>query len=169
MTPQQILVVAIRLFAVFWFLTSIGHLITALRAVDQVGADGFTVIGLLVPIFELFACVFLWFFPTTLSRRLLKGGDSPSGAVAPALLKWQAMIAIAMGLWTLSGGIPDAVYWIMYFASQTQLYASGDVFRDRWADIAATAVQIIIGVWLLFGARDLTAILFRMRTAGLRQ
>jgi len=167
MTPQQILIVAVRLFAIFWLLTSVGHFVTAFRTLEGAGPDGYTLFGILVPIFEFAACVFLWFFPATLSRRLLKGGDTPSGTVGPALLEWQSMIVIALGLWTLASAVPDAAYWIVYAITYVGMeYRLGDVIQDRWAYVTATLVQLILGLWLLLGARGFAALLFRIRTGG---
>jgi hypothetical protein len=169
MTPQQILIVAVRLFAVFWFLTSIGHLVTALRTWNQYAPDLFAALGLLVAILELAVCLFLWLFPATLSRRLLKGGDTRNEGPAPALLEWQAMLLVALGLWTLSFAVPDAFYWITYFLTYSQTYESSDVLADQWPYVVATIVQLTIGIWLLLGAPKVAALLFRLRAVGLRK
>ena len=168
MTPQQILIVAVRLFAIFWFLTSIGHLVNALRIWNP--QDVFATLGVVVPILELVICVFLWLFPATFSRRLLKGGDTRSEAPAPALLEWQAMLLMALGLWTLAFAVPDAVYWITYFLAYPETDVKMvDVLTDQSPYIAATVVELGIGSWLLLGAPRLALLLLRLREAGLRE
>lgn len=168
MTPQ-ILIVAIRVFAIFWFLTAIGHLVNALRTWRDLPQEMFAILGVCVPVLELAASAFLWFFPATLSRRLLKGGGSPGAGPSPALLEWQAMLLAALGLWTLAVSIPDAVYWIAHFIAYRE---SEDVMRgvfvDQWAYIAATLAQLVIGLWLLLGAPRLSSLLVRLRSAGIR-
>jgi hypothetical protein len=113
-TPHQILVVAVRIFAIVWLLNSIGHLLAILRYSDTSEPYSWTAISLMWPILELIGCVFLWFFPATLSRRLLRDTSKPEGAPGPKLSEWQSMIVIGVGLWTLSYAVPDVVYWIIH-------------------------------------------------------
>ena len=169
MTPQQILIVAIRLFAIVWFLTSISHVIAALRLLEGSGPDGLVALVVAIPVLELLVCVFLWFFPATLSRRLLKDGDKPVESPGPQLMEWQGIAVVAIGLWTLSYAIPDAVYWVIYVGNYYQQGADlSYVTEDRWAQFIATAVQVAIGIWLLLGGRNFAAFLFQIRGAGLR-
>jgi hypothetical protein len=170
MTPQQILVVAVRLFAIFWFLTAIGHLVSAIRIWRQLPQESFAVLGVLIPILGLVVGAYLWTFPATLTQRLLKGGDSPNEGTAPALLEWQVMILAALGIWTLSMAIPDAVYWITYFLMYRQHRDDiGPAVTDQLANIAETLAQIAIGMWLVLGAPNLALLVNRLRIAGLRE
>jgi hypothetical protein len=74
-----------------------------------------------------------------------------------------------LGLWTLSKGIPDATYYITYFLTYDESVMSArDLLREQWPYMAATLVEIAIGVWLIFGARGIAAMLVRLRNAGLR-
>lgn len=169
MTPQQILIVAVRLFAIFWFVVSLGHLVSAMRAIDQFSMGGLDRLVFAVPVLQLVVCAFLWLFPATLSRRLLKGGDEVERVESPVLIEWQSMAMVILGLWTLSGGIPDAVYYVAYFLSYDKLVTSlEDMLRAQWPYLAATIVQIAIGIWLVLGARGLAALLTRLRGAGLQ-
>src|ERR1700741_1975004 len=142
MTPQQILIVAVRLFAIFWFVISIGHFVAAVKALAGIEFDASTSLVLGIPIVELVAFVVLWFFPATLSRRLLKVEVAPANLTAPGLLEWQAMLVAVLGLWTLSRAIPDGAYLIAYFLAYHQ---AGDTFggqvADQWPFIAATMVE----------------------------
>lgn len=172
MTPQQILVVAVRLFAIFWFFVSIDHLMTAVRTLNRFGPDEFATFNVLLPILELSVCAFLWFFPSTLSRRLLPGGESPSEAPGPVLLEWQAMLIAVLGLWMLAYAISDATYWITYifaYTSSGPKYQLDDVLVDQWPYIAATIVELGIAGWLLLGAPKVAALLLRLRESGLRK
>ena len=169
MTPQQILIVAVRLFAIFWFVTSIGHLVAAVRALGHVATGGSVSLALGIPIAELTLCVFLWLFPATLGRRLLKSEHEPPSAAPPALLEWQAMLVAVLGLWTLSNAIPDGAYFFAYFLNYKQFGATfNGQISDQWPFIAATVAEFAIGIWLLLGARGLAELLHRMRTAGIR-
>lgn len=170
MTPQQILIVAVRLFAIFWFLTAIGHLVSAIRIWRQLPQETFAVLGVFIPILELVVGAYLWTFPATLTRHLLKGGDSPNEGNAPALLEWQVMIVAALGIWTLSIAIPDAVYWVTYFLMYRQHREDvGPAVTDQLPLIAATMAQMAIGIWLVLGAPKLALLLNRLRIAGLRK
>lgn len=172
MTPQQILIVAVRLFAIFWFVISIGHLVSAARTWENTGPDILAVIGVFVPILELVVSAVLWLFPATLSRRLLKSDDWSSDAPGPALLEWQAMLTAVLGLWVLSWTIPDVVYWISYFIALAKIetgYKLADVLADQLPYVASTVVQLGIGGWLILGAPGFSEFLLRVRDVGLRK
>ncbi len=79
------------------------------------------------------------------------------------------MVVIAIGLWTLSYAVPAAVYWVVYLGTYSmQGVELGPILQDRWAALASTATQIVIGFWLLFGAKAFATYRFHLRTAGVR-
>ncbi len=169
MTPQQILIVVVRLFAISWFVVSIEHLVRTLRMISQYNLGGLDRLTVALPVLQLIICAGLWFFPATLSRRLLKGGNGPGSVEVPALAEWQSVAIVVLGLWTLSKGIPDAVYYITYFLTYDESVMSArDLMQEQWPYMAATLVEITIGIWLIFGARGLVAMLASVRNAGLR-
>ena len=168
MTPHQILIVAIRVLAIVWLLKTIGHLRVALGLVAVSGPEVQVAPAFVIPILELAACIFLWFFPATVSRRLLRDGDKQVASTEFPLSEWQSTAVVAIGIWTLSYAIPDVIYWLIYVGWYYQHGTDlGYTLKDRWAEVAATAAQMIFGFWLLFGGRSLAATLFRIRTAGL--
>ncbi len=170
MTPHQILIVAIRLVAIVWFFHAVGHTASILMFVPSAGVDESNIPwawGLAAV--ELIACVFLWLAPATIARRLLPSGQEPITAPTPALLDWQTMAVIAIGIWVLAEVIPDVAYWGTLFGLT---YSDGRFFDhlDVWskAGMVALAAKIVVGFWLLFGAKGFAAFLFRVRTAGIR-
>jgi hypothetical protein len=77
MTSQQILTIVVRLFAVSWFVVSIQHLVTTLRMINQYSLGELDRLAIALPVLQLIVCAGLWFFPATLSRRLLRAEDEP--------------------------------------------------------------------------------------------
>jgi hypothetical protein len=55
----------------------------------------------------------------------------------------------------MSKAIPDAIYWMTYFSMRSG--ADGGLYldADQKALVATTVAELIIGLWLVFGARDL--------------
>ena len=170
MTPHQILIVAIRLIAIFWFFHAVGHTASILTLVPSAGFDESNlpfVWGLSAA--EMIACVFLWVAPATIARWLLPGSQTPASSPAPALLEWQTMAVIAVGIWVLSQAIPEVTYWLVLIGLT---YSDGrllDHLADgNKADLVALAIKLVLGFWLVFGAKGFAAFLFRVRTAGIR-
>jgi hypothetical protein len=114
-------------------------------------------------------CGLLWFFPRTVAAWLLPLRDSGQEAPPPPrLLEWQTLGVICIGLWALARAIPDAVYWITVYNMATTSGMGFSAFApEQKAAMFETIVELIIGVWLLLGAKGLALLLFRVRTAGL--
>ena len=170
MTPHQILIVAIRLVAIFWFFHAVSHTAGILSLVPSAGFEESSlpfVWGLAAA--EMITCVILWLAPATIARRLLPSGEAPASSPAPALLEWQTMAVIAIGIWVLSQAIPEITYWLILIGLT---YSDGrllDHLADgNKADLVALATKLVLGFWLVFGAKGFAAFLFRVRTAGIR-
>src|SRR6187399_2121452 len=118
MTPQQIVVVLLRLIALLWLLFTLTHMY-GLFAVYH-GGEGLGIsrpIVMLSAAFQVFVCFALWFFPSTIAANLLRSGQ-PADEPAPTrpLVEWQTLGVICVGLWTLAQAIPDSIYWLTYYA-----------------------------------------------------
>jgi hypothetical protein len=169
MTPIQIVAVCLRLLAVIWFLYILGHTYT-LMSVWRVGSAEvmdraflwFT-IGL-----QLIICVLLWFFPATIARKLLPAAADSGETRSPvALVEWQTLGVICIGVWALTRAVPDVFYWVTFYAmSISANYGDYDVPLDQKAGIFSTLAELAVGFWLVFGAKGFAALLFKIRTGG---
>lgn len=169
MTPIQVVAVFLRLLAVVWFLYTLNH---AHWAFAYLGGSPGLPINMpavwITAIAQLCACAVLWFFPVSIASKLLPSYSLSAEPGNPNRLEeWQTLGVICIGLWGLSRAIPAATYWVTLM----NLSFSGDaavseLSSDQKAGMVATGVEILIGAWLLLGAKGIAALLFRMRTAG---
>jgi hypothetical protein len=166
MTPHQIVVVGLRLLAVVWLLYMVGQ-VPLLLAQSIASPDGFS-----VPLMGAFAvvnlavCAILWSFPATIATKLL---PSPKNDVvyenAPASHDWLTLGSILIGVWVLSSAIADTIYWLA-FSAMNRFDPVSALNADAKAAMVSTAFELAIGAWLVFGAKGLGALLWKIRTGG---
>jgi hypothetical protein len=168
MTPHQILIVCLRLVALLWLLSVIRNLYLVFATLNAdpspYGAQVWLFAGLQVALLAV-----LWFLPATIAAKLLRAPRVPTEAPPPRLVEWQTLGVICIGLWALTRAVPDAVYWASFLKITSGAYPPLELEPDQKAGIVATAVEIVIAVSLLVGAKGITALLFKLRTAGIEK
>lgn len=168
MTPHQIIAVFLRLVALVWVLFVVSHLHSLFLYLDH--TTYLQINKVVVWVFaaiQIAVCALLWFFPRSIASRLLRSRDAHEPAPAPRLEEWQTLGVICIGLWALMRAIPDAVYWITFYnmTSRSSIPFS-DFTAEHKAAMVETVVELILGFWLLFGAKGFAVFLFKARTAG---
>lgn len=171
MSALQIATLCIRLAALAWTFYTIGHLY---ELFVQLESDPFSALnGSLLfwfTAFQLLVCVALWLFPATIAAKLLPSLRAAPATAESPFIQWQTVGVICVGLWALTGAIPDAIYWVtLYGMADANEIGLADLRAQDRAGMIATAAQLGIGVWLLLGAKGFAAFLFRLRSAGLRE
>jgi hypothetical protein len=161
---EDIVAVLVRLFAVYMLFVVI-RAVPALASTSAESGDATATIAIAASLVAVgLLTALLWFFPLTIARKLLPAAtDSTSGTALGAPAAWSLAIC-ALGLWVLTSALADAVYWIVFYFRTRELglelaqYSPGDQ-----AGMAATLVELALGVILTFGSTGLRALLFRLR------
>lgn len=161
MSKHQIIALGVRLFAIFLFVLSIDNLMTLLAWLgrDEAINVSAAIYSAIFATIVFLVCVLLWFFPMTIAGKLL---PAEQGNAVPVGLEGIAIIGfVLLGLWVLTNAISDAVYWgvMMRVASSYGGWQGLDV--GTRASIIATGVEILIGLWLVLGARGLRRAIWR--------
>ena len=171
MKPLHIVATCLRLLAVVWLLYALSHLNSVLsyahaQSHDPANASAVWITTLL----QLVACAVLWFYPMTIASKLLPGGASvDSHSSPPQLVEWQTLGVICVGLWGLLHVVPLLAYWAAYAMLYHERYSAEGLELEDQARIAAHVVELLFSLWLVFGAKGVAALLFRIRTAGTRK
>jgi hypothetical protein len=169
MTPHQIVVVVLRLGALVWLLYTFTH-VFGLFAVTRGDPDALLSrpIVLFSAAFQVIVCLALWFFPSTIAANLLpRAPDANERAPVRPITEWHVFGVIFVGLLALARAIPDAIYWVTYVAMATGYNLSFfDLDADQKANALATALELAIGLLLVFGAKRVAAMVFRQRNEG---
>lgn len=169
MKKEEIVALAMRIFALYLAISTIGGL-SAFMAASESGAPGEMPLAALigVVIIPVALALVLWFLPLTIAHKILPrmaGGTEPSQA-GPA--EYQAVAFSVLGMWVLAEQLPSLFYWlglVIYMHGQ-----EADLLTAReYGRIASTAAALFIGFWLLFGARGIVGLLRAARAAGARQ
>ena len=162
MTPHQILIVAIRLLAIFWFLGVLAQLPTVLITIQEM--RGVASSFWLSPILQFLVCVFLWLFPATLASKLLRSGSEPIQAGNVPFSDWRDLLFIAVGVFVLARAVPDAIYWLALGVASDPLVP--DLTFEQKVSVFATVLELVIGVALTLGAKGVGNSIERLRRAG---
>jgi hypothetical protein len=166
MTPHQIVVVALRLVAVVWAWSTISQgIVLAFGRFGEM--DPATVrLTAFIGFVQLSLCVYLWFFPATIARKLLPSPKNDVVGDAPARSQdWLHVGLIGIGVWVLSGALGAAVRWFVFFSLNP--YGSyGELDPQEKAVLITTIFELCLGVALVVGARGLAAALWNLRTGG---
>lgn len=170
MTPLQLVTLAIRLVALIWTVVAISNAHQWLPYLGDAELGNAASRFAFVAALQLSTCVVLLMFPATIAAMLLPSLKSVKAPQPAFPIEWQTVGVICVGLWLLTRAIPDAFYWVTYY-----FVARGSGLDDFTSDpqhiagIAATVVEIALGLWLTIGGKGIAATLLGLRSAGLRQ
>jgi hypothetical protein len=156
----------VRLFAIWLVVSVLQHVPNMWRFSASVESHSAVyVITLAVGLLLLLLAAGLWFFPLTVAKTLIPS-SSKTDYVRVPLEQAESVGFTLLGVWVLAGGVPDAFYWIfmLYQASVPELKL--ELATRHYASVVSTAVRLVLGVWLLFGARGLLGVLRWARSAG---
>lgn len=168
MRNEQIVGLAIRLFAIFLFILALrqatGLIWYFVDSVTVRAGLGFALVSTLAPAA---VALFLWLLPLTIATKLIPRlkTDEPRSALTATDI---ASVAFPiLGLWVLTFAIPDTFYWITFtFILKNSDYGSPELTPENIGNIVATVVELLIGFWLLLGSKGLLGLFQRLRYAG---
>ena len=167
MTKEQVLGLAVKLFAIFLMVYGLRTITIVIQVADS--ASGFSGVWWIAGGYLLiFSCIalLLWFFPVTVSRKLLPKDDRKPGESDISLKDIDIVAYSILGVWLLATTIPEVIYWILVLSTMEHKGLLPFMSHSRIASVIATVIQFGIGVWLLIGAKGLRGLIRKLRYAG---
>lgn len=164
MSREDVIAVAVRLFAIFLLVTIVRSFPSAMALIGQVELKPSLVLVGTVLAAGVALCAFLWFFPLTVARKLLPAMREPRSETA-----MNGPVALSVGLtllgvWVLSHALPDAIYWLTLFLLSRQIDAGHIEWQhEQIANMIATAGQLALALWLIFGSSGIKRLILRFR------
>jgi hypothetical protein len=156
LTPHQILAVCSRLAALIWGTYAIHRVPELFVHVDYPPIDNRASVLVLTSL-QLSMCLFLWFFPTTVARRLLPLKNVAASS-PPRLIDWQILGLVLIGVWELVEALPRLVYWVVVLNTQNSSgYEFASLTPVQRGQLLWTVSQLAVGIWLMFAARGIAA------------
>ncbi len=166
MTNAQVVALGVRLFCI-WLAVYVLRYAPAFWAVntsEMPGPKGASAV-IVVTAILVAVIIALWLFPLAVARALLPRAtlDHPTPLPIDQL---QSAGFCLLGLWLLTGAIPEMVYEAAMVFYSTRPNAAVELRPQNYAAMAQTAVEFGLGLWLLFGAKGLLSLVRWARTAG---
>jgi hypothetical protein len=165
MSPHQTIAVAVRLFAIWLFVSLVTGLVTF---AGQFRWQAYSNKGLtmgLIAVATVVVVLALWFFPQTVARRLLSTSATASSGTAASVPAdtWLAMGCAVLGLWILASCLPATIRDVMILKFSDAITDTSEVHNWLLYDLG----RVVIAVWLMFGAVGFRTIFWWARYAGL--
>ena len=162
MSPHQIVAVAVRLIAI-WLVALVAIDIPYyFLATPAPGEDISISVYLGEGALFVLVAIGLWRFPLTVASRLLSSDVEKSESPAKPDM-WLAMGCSLMGLWLLVTMIPSLVHDLVWLIPPLAGDYSDEALRVLFG---LHLPKVIIGVWLVLGAKGFRRLFWWARYAG---
>jgi len=164
MIREDVVAVASRLFAIYVILNILKNAPSTALLISQDGGMGWATLYALALVLGLALCAYLWFFPLTIARRLLPVMREPrSEQVVDASVALSLGLTL-IGVWLLANAVIDSLYWLTLFLHTRRVSELGfEWSSDQLANMAATASQLVISLWLLLGSTGIKRLIQKYR------
>jgi hypothetical protein len=163
MSPQQVLAVSVRLFALWLLLYGATHIAGDYFYARTPGLQISPFIPIALVLILGFLCGLLWAFPLFVAKKILPISTEAS-TQTPLFENWFSVGCSLIGLFALSKAIPALVDYYVINAAALKLYPHTFVVSPDWPLHAGfNILQLIFGVWLFLGGKGLKKILMWAR------
>lgn len=165
MTNAQAVAVGVRLFAIWLviYVVRSGPALWVMNSREEAVA-GMAMVLAVVAVMLLVAAI-LWLFPLTVASRLIPKSALERSTAAP-VEDLQRCGFLLLGLWVLASAIPGFLRYVFLYYLSSRPGAIVDLGVNIPAAFAGIVCELIVGFWLLFGAKGLLGLLRWARDAG---
>jgi hypothetical protein len=147
MTPQQLVGLGVRLFALWLALTSIGTLSAFFTTEFPDGAA--RNVGISLPVVYLIGAAILWFLPMVVAHRLLPR-TGHTNLISAGGFEIARAGACLLGLWLLVKTLPTAAWYIFRMVAVTSAGPAIDAFNsDAKIDMGVILFQLVLALVLI--------------------
>jgi hypothetical protein len=165
MTNAQAVGVGVRLFSI-WLVVYVIRGGPALWVMNSREGDtiGMAVVASVMMVMLIVAAA-LWLFPLTVASRLIPRSALEQRTSVP-VEDLQRCGFVLLGLWVLASAIPNFLRYSLLFYLTLRPGAMIDLGVNLPTAYVGTVAELVVGFWLLFGAKGLLSLLRWARTAG---
>jgi hypothetical protein len=149
MTPQQIVGMAAKLFAIWLVVTAFQVFAAGLALKNQIGEAAWS-LPYLMPALPLVIGVLLWLFPMTIADKLVPRVRDTNTVRAPAR-EVTAIASVIIGIWVLIGTLPLLVTTLgLVFVSDQNLMSAVYFTPERKLTLLGVVLQWGFALLLVF-------------------
>ena len=165
MTPHQALALGVRLFAIWCALAILREVVAFITSSRPQDDSHALVIVMGVSVLSAIFLLILWFFPKSIARGLLPDStDAPTQTLSYQM--WFTLGTALLGLWFAASAITPILRNLsVMYVFQPEVINPEDV-RSLRVGLLYYAVELVLGLWLLFGAAGIRKLIWRIRNAG---
>jgi hypothetical protein len=165
MSPNQSLVVVVRLFAL-WL---IGYYITTAPwfyvQVKKFSPDSALVYSLGAAAVVLALSAALWYSASWLAQRLIAGPSQPAERAA-SFDSWFSVGCSLIGLWVLAKAIPASLHYFIANFMGAGMFPNTYIVTPEWHLTAIfNTIQLLFGLALFLGGKGLNKVVLWVRNA----
>lgn len=167
MPKEQVVGIAVRLFAIFLALETIRYASSLLPYAASPPPNNIS-LGFIATLlfFPLLAAFLLWRFPLAVATNLIPDIKKQEQHSSLGANDIQVIAFSVMGLWVLTTAIRDIFYWVTFvYQIKNSGLGNPTLSPENVGNIVSTVVELVIGFWLLFGSKGLVGIIRRARQA----
>lgn len=162
MTPQQIVGLAVRIFAIFVALHSGKYLVGLPQSLTSMGMENATFISYGFGVFGFIVAAFLWFFPMIVAGKILPKTRFENHLNVQALDAARVGCSL-IGLWFFANAIPNMLWYL--FRTSISISSSSSIMEMLSAEdktyIFFHVTQIVLAYVLIFKSHLFAAIVMR--------
>lgn len=172
MKQLHLIGVLVRLFALFWFAKTLQSFPLLFNDFQPWG-DGLgnspnwmAMIPAAVFVASLLAAALMWLFHLPVARLFFFANSGEKMLELSGAEHLESAVFAAAGLWLVLIGLTDGVYWLTFYLYARTNYSMGGEFfwtPENRANVAATAVEFLIGGFLLLRRDGVLALIRRLR------
>jgi hypothetical protein len=165
---EQIVGIAVRLFAIFLLIYTVRYLSDYIHVLmGESYFKGNITPLIILTILPFIVVILLWFFPLKVAAKLIPKINSAEQPVNLGNNEIEHIALSILGIWVLASAIPDVFYWsIFIYMIKSSGMVVGALRPENVGNIVAIIIEIIIGIWLLVGSKGIIGIIRRLRYAG---
>lgn len=155
MTAAQVVGLGVRLFAIWLFVYLVSTIPSSVLFLDSPSAPtGVVVTALASFLLLVVLTITMWTSPLSVAKRLIPDPASQSQSHLSAE-EIQRIGFCLLGLWMLADAIPSASSWAMFTYYASKPNPTVTFTPQIYASLVHVAVEFVLGVWLVFGAKGL--------------
>lgn len=161
MTPKQILIVCIRLFALVWGLHFLNT--TVFLPQSDIAQNINQMTFWVMHGFFLVCWLFLWLFPATIAGLLLPEYQQEKQEIPNDTITWLNTGIVLIGIWGFYRGLMDFIAWlnilIVFNTEVSSKSAWQFLAADQKASVVVTLIECVISLILIFRANGIAKII----------
>ncbi len=170
MDKKYIIALGIRIAALFYIIYIIrdgsAFVYTVVNLQEK---TNWTFISIIILVVLLLIGVILLKFPLFFAGKLLPKSSEENLGGNSNLEDIQMVAFTIVGLLVLVRALPDIIYWLIVMQEYKNEIPAIDLRPEDVGNVFATMLELIIGFWLLFGAKRLRKLLYNLRNAGIEK